>query len=51
MEEKAAVVEEKPVAVVVEEKLVAVISEVGNCAVLPYDPYCEVGTKCSCGGR
>ena len=48
MEEKAAVVEEKPVAVVVEEELVAVTSEVGNCACPPYDFCCEVGTKCDC---
>ena len=32
VEEKAAVVEEQPVAVVVEEEPVAVTSEVGNCA-------------------
>merc|ERR1712204_17281 len=48
VEEKAAVAEEKPVAVAVEEKQVAVTSEVGNCAVLPYDFCCEVGTKCDC---
>ena len=41
-------VEEKPVAVVVEEWPVAVTSEVVDCAVLPYDFCCEVGTKCDC---
>ena len=40
--------EEQAVAVVEEEKAVAVTSEVGNCAVLPYDFYCDVGTKCDC---
>ena len=48
MGEKAAVVKEKPAAVVVEEWPVAVTSEVVNCAVLPYDFCCEVGTKCDC---
>ena len=37
-----------PSAVVEEENAVAVTSEVGNCAVLPYDFYCEVDTKCDC---
>ena len=37
-----------PSAVVEDEKAVVVTSEV---AVLPYDFYCEVDTKCSCGGR